>query len=208
MFFLKDSLTKRTPRLFFPEENDETVDALLLSTSNIVNSRNIANANNNANIATANTNNLVSIPNMVVCPNHVDTTVNHLTPIEEIAVSPDPIQMYEETGDDEEEIDEKPLFVNIQTDWPESEQNSAAGPREHNSEAELRGVKRKAVNWDGGEVALDEDVNFAKSIVGFLRKLNPIRKLMVRNEIQSVLLRELLCDKCRCKGQQRACQCE
>ncbi|KOX73208.1 Endocuticle structural glycoprotein SgAbd-2 [Melipona quadrifasciata] len=42
------------------------------------------------------------------------------------------------------------------------------------------------------ESEIDEDVHFAKSLVPFLRRLNPLRKLVVRNEIQNLLIKELL----------------
>ncbi|XP_026725778.1 transcription factor Adf-1-like [Trichoplusia ni] len=48
---------------------------------------------------------------------------------------------------------------------------------------------------DQGEI--DDDLHFVKSLVPFLRKLSPIRKLLVRNEIQSLLIRESLCEKCK-----------
>ncbi|CAD1478292.1 unnamed protein product [Heterotrigona itama] len=42
------------------------------------------------------------------------------------------------------------------------------------------------------ESEIDEDMHFAKSLVPFLRRLNPLRKLVVRNEIQNLLIKELL----------------
>lgn len=155
MLFLKDSLTKRTPRLFFPEENDETIDTLVNS----------------------------------------GITDNSLVQ----GVESPEINFEETIEEDQDEINEKPFYVNVESAWSEPEQQNSV------EKTEVRGVKRMAENW--GPV-LDEDINFAKSIVGYLRRLNPIRKLLVRNEIQSILLRELLCDKCRCNGQQKACQCE
>ncbi|KAH9630033.1 hypothetical protein HF086_008003 [Spodoptera exigua] len=44
---------------------------------------------------------------------------------------------------------------------------------------------------------IDDDLHFLKSLVPFLKKLPPIRKLLVRNEIQNLLIRETLCDKCK-----------
>lgn len=44
---------------------------------------------------------------------------------------------------------------------------------------------------------IDDDLHFVKSLVPYLRKLSPIRKLLVRNEIQSLLIRESLCEKCK-----------
>jgi hypothetical protein len=53
----------------------------------------------------------------------------------------------------------------------------------------------------------DEDLHFAKSLVPFMKKLNPIRKLIVRNEIHSLLLKELLCERCKSIGPQPNCRC-
>ncbi|KAJ8724183.1 hypothetical protein PYW07_008163 [Mythimna separata] len=44
---------------------------------------------------------------------------------------------------------------------------------------------------------IDDDLYFVKSLVPFLRKLSPIRKLLVRNEIQNLLIRESLCTNCK-----------
>ncbi|KAI8439665.1 hypothetical protein MSG28_013370 [Choristoneura fumiferana] len=41
---------------------------------------------------------------------------------------------------------------------------------------------------------LDEDLHFALSIVPYLKRLDPLRKLIVRNEIQNLLIGELLSD--------------
>lgn len=38
----------------------------------------------------------------------------------------------------------------------------------------------------------DEDMHFAKSLVPSLRRLDPIRKLIIRNKIQSLLIKELI----------------
>ena len=38
---------------------------------------------------------------------------------------------------------------------------------------------------------MDEDIHFAKSLVPFLRRLKPLRKLIIRNDIQTLLIREL-----------------
>ncbi|KAJ8713786.1 hypothetical protein PYW08_007406 [Mythimna loreyi] len=43
---------------------------------------------------------------------------------------------------------------------------------------------------------IDDDLHFVKSLVPFLRKLSPVRKLLVRNEIQNLLIRESLCTNC------------
>lgn len=48
---------------------------------------------------------------------------------------------------------------------------------------------------DNGDI--DDDLHFVKSLVPYLRKLSPIRKLLVRNEIQSLLIRESLCENCK-----------
>ncbi|CAH0593990.1 unnamed protein product [Chrysodeixis includens] len=52
-----------------------------------------------------------------------------------------------------------------------------------------------SIDQDQGEI--DDDLHFVKSLVPFLKKLSPIRKLLVRNEIQSLLIRESLCEKCK-----------
>lgn len=59
--------------------------------------------------------------------------------------------------------------------------------------------KRLSVNGNSSDDQneIDDDLHFVKSLVPFLRKLSPIRKLLVRNEIQSLLIRESLCDKCK-----------
>ncbi|XP_047033760.1 uncharacterized protein LOC124640141 [Helicoverpa zea] len=44
---------------------------------------------------------------------------------------------------------------------------------------------------------IDDDLHFVKSLVPYFRKLSPIRKLLVRNEIQSLLIRESLCENCK-----------
>lgn len=44
---------------------------------------------------------------------------------------------------------------------------------------------------------IDDDLHFVKSLVPYLRKLSPIRKLLVRNEIQNLLIRESLCKNCK-----------
>ncbi|KAM3958851.1 uncharacterized protein ACR2FA_007099 [Aphomia sociella] len=54
--------------------------------------------------------------------------------------------------------------------------------------------KRKLPENDRGvieEAEVDDDMHFVKSLVPFLRKLTPVRKLMIRSEIQGLLLREL-----------------
>ncbi|KAK9296538.1 hypothetical protein QLX08_009488 [Tetragonisca angustula] len=50
----------------------------------------------------------------------------------------------------------------------------------------------KGSSGERHESEIDEDVHFAKSLVPFLRRLNPLRKLVVRNEIQNLLIKELL----------------
>lgn len=44
---------------------------------------------------------------------------------------------------------------------------------------------------------IDDDLHFVKSLVPYLRKLSPLRKLFVRNEIQNLLIRESLCENCK-----------
>ncbi|XP_026749507.2 uncharacterized protein LOC113510256 [Galleria mellonella] len=51
------------------------------------------------------------------------------------------------------------------------------------------------------EVEIDDDMHFVKSLVPFLRNLTPVRKLMIRNEIQSLLMRELINEN------QKTCSC-
>ncbi|XP_022817813.1 uncharacterized protein LOC111350452 [Spodoptera litura] len=61
-------------------------------------------------------------------------------------------------------------------------------------------TKRLSVNENSScedQSDIDDDLHFVKSLVPFLRKLTPIRKLLVRNEIQNLLIRESLCDKCK-----------
>lgn len=50
----------------------------------------------------------------------------------------------------------------------------------------------KGSSGERHESEIDEDMHFAKSLVPFLRRLNPLRKLVVRNEIQNLLIKELL----------------
>lgn len=54
---------------------------------------------------------------------------------------------------------------------------------------------------------IDDDFCFMASLVPYLKKLTPIRKLIVRKEIQSLVIKELLCSKCRRRGLQKYCFC-
>ncbi|KAL0819965.1 hypothetical protein ABMA28_007962 [Loxostege sticticalis] len=66
--------------------------------------------------------------------------------------------------------------------------------------------KKRATDPLQVDMDIDEDM-LVKTLVPFLRKLNPVRKLIVRNELQTLLLKELLCDYCRTNGLQPNCRC-
>ncbi|XP_059050813.1 uncharacterized protein LOC131845736 [Achroia grisella] len=61
------------------------------------------------------------------------------------------------------------------------------------SRGKIVAKKRRLSNVedDREEVNLDDDMHFVKSLVPFMKKLNPVRKLIIRSEIQNLLLREL-----------------
>lgn len=57
------------------------------------------------------------------------------------------------------------------------------------------------------ETTLDEDVLFVRSLVPFFRRLNPIKKMLVKNEMQNLVIKEMLCNNCRSVGPQPNCRC-
>ncbi|CAB3252851.1 unnamed protein product [Arctia plantaginis] len=79
----------------------------------------------------------------------------------------------------------------------EAEIDEEVGRKRKASEEPQDRTKRKKMSLaEDPERIDDDDLHFFKSLLPFMKKLTPIRKLIVRNEIQNILLRENLCDKC------------
>ncbi|CAG9789169.1 unnamed protein product [Diatraea saccharalis] len=111
------------------------------------------------------------------------------------------------------ETDNMPIQSLFNRDTPDPIGNEVDNLRKRqfqHEDTETITIKRKQSDPNQNEKCdsdLDEDLHFAKSLVPFMRKLNPIRKLIVRNEIHSLLLNELLCNRCKSTGPQQNCQC-
>lgn len=57
------------------------------------------------------------------------------------------------------------------------------------------------------ESDVDDDLCFVKSLVPYMKRLNPVKKLIVRNEMQKLLIDQLLCERCRTNGVRDNCSC-
>uniref|UniRef100_A0A0A9XT15 Transcription factor Adf-1 n=1 Tax=Lygus hesperus TaxID=30085 RepID=A0A0A9XT15_LYGHE len=67
----------------------------------------------------------------------------------------------------------------------------ADSPAEADSRTDAPSKSRKRVNAQLTDDSEDDDMNFFKSLVPYMKKMSDVRKLAVRNEFQNIIIREL-----------------
>ncbi|XP_063537601.1 uncharacterized protein LOC134746959 [Cydia strobilella] len=70
-------------------------------------------------------------------------------------------------------------------------------PRKRLCQREVRSYYKRQLPSEGSQAArssreIDDDLHFALSLVPYLRSLDPLRKLIIRNEMQNLLIGELM----------------
>ena len=156
-------------------------------------------------------------PNSVETENKADDTMTD-EDLSVIAVMPGSSQNQDvaivEPHNETPEIVEPQTHRVVEPQTPEIEQPLLEDTsRTHSQNACVRGKKRKALKLtdfeknlldlenkklslliDKGsqkETDIDDDVHFVQSLVPFLRRFNPLRKLVIRSQIQNLIIQEL-----------------